>query len=112
MTDKHSFVLYDYIKKQIDELTDEERGQLFKAVLEYVTTGETPEMDRVLLMVFIGIRNDIDRSNAEWAKKRRAQSAGGRKGTSNRYGKKAEQDPDADLEQKKEKALALLWGSK
>lgn len=109
MTDKHSFVLYDYIKDQVDTLTDEERGQLFKAVLSYVTTGEMPQLDRVLMMVFIGIRNDIDRANEKWQTKRAKLSEAGKRGAESRS-KQKDADPDADLAQKKERALSMLWG--
>lgn len=110
MTDKHSFVLYDYIKDQVDTLTDEERGKLFKAVLEYVTTGDTPELDRVLMMVFIGIKNDIDRANEKWRSKREKLSQAGKRGAEVRKAKPNNDVPDADLQTKKDKALALLWG--
>lgn len=111
MTDKHSFILYDYIADQVNALTDEEAGLLLKGILHYVQTGQQPDLPRVVMMVFINVRNDIDRANTAWQEKHQALSEAGKRGAvkkSKGAKRPAEQDPDADLELKKARSLALL----
>ena len=60
MAKKKSFILYaDYIK-HISKLTDEEAGRLFKAIFDYVNSGETPNLDGMAAMAFSFISNQLD----------------------------------------------------
>lgn len=74
---KTSFVLYTQIAETLKELTDEEKGQLFQAILDYQTTGEVPELNRVVKMAFIPIMQDLDANNEKWEKTRQARSRAG-----------------------------------
>lgn len=60
MAKKKSFILYaDYIK-HIAKLTDEEAGRLFKAIFNYVNSGEIPNLDGMAAMAFSFISNQLD----------------------------------------------------
>ena len=49
--EKKSFVLYHDIRTPLELLTDEQRGKLFIALLDYSEHGELPDFDGALLMV-------------------------------------------------------------
>ena len=60
MAKKKSFILYaDYIK-HIAKLTDEEAGRLFKAIFDYVNSGEIPDLNGMAAMAFSFISNQLD----------------------------------------------------
>ena len=60
MAKKKSFILYaDYIK-HIGKLSDEEAGQLFKAIFDYVNEGRLPDLDGMAAMAFSFISNQLD----------------------------------------------------
>lgn len=60
MAKKKSFILYaDYIK-HIGRLSDEDAGRLFKAIFNYVNSGELPDLDGMAAMAFSFISNQLD----------------------------------------------------
>ena len=62
---RKSFILYTDNRKQVDMLSDEEAGRIFKALLAYVDEGKGLEKgSRLLKVVFEGFKAQIDR-NAE-----------------------------------------------
>ena len=74
MSEKKSFVLYtDYIK-HINRLTDEEAGQLFKALFRYVESGEIPELSDRADMAFSFITEQMGRDFEKWEKIRQKRS--------------------------------------
>lgn len=60
---KRSFKLFNDYKLKTDKLSDEEAGQLFKAILSYVNdTSVIPKLEnRVVDMAFTDIRGQLDR---------------------------------------------------
>ena len=54
---KNSFMLYLDQKDTFEALTDEEAGKLIKAIFKYEYDGEEEELDRILKMAFIPIKN-------------------------------------------------------
>lgn len=84
---KQSFVLYHDIRKPVELLSDEERGKLFLALLDYSEYGTFPEFEGALQMAFTFIQTDIDRDSASWeakrAKRREAGSMGGKQKVAN-----------------------------
>ena len=68
--DKESrgFVVYDELKAVIDELDDEQVGQLFRGMLDYHCTGEEPGFIGLLKFIFIPIKQGIDRNDERYAK--------------------------------------------
>ena len=78
---KDSFILYLEQKAIFDELDNEEAGALIKAIFEYQSTGETPNLDKSLKLAFIPIKGTLDRNEAKWEneiqKRREAGKLGG-----------------------------------
>ncbi len=91
---KDSFVLYTKINEVVRELTYEQKGKLFQAILDYEETGEQPELDQILRLVFIPIKQDLDRNNEKWEARSRARSEAGKKGMASRYGKAQTTEPN------------------
>lgn len=79
-TGKKSFVLYHDIRTPLELLTDEQRGKLFIALLNYSEYGELPDFDGALLMAFAFIRMSLDRDAEAWAEKRAKRAEAGRSG--------------------------------
>lgn len=77
---KRSFVLYYDYREHIALLTDEERGRLFMALLDYGETGEEPELEGAALMAFSFIRSQLDRDAARYNEKCRKRSEAGKLG--------------------------------
>lgn len=66
---KNSVIIYTDCLEQLDYLSMEERGTLFTAILNYQAGLELPELGRELRLIFIPIRQQIDRSNEAYARK-------------------------------------------
>lgn len=61
MEEKRTFILSTDREEDIDILTDEEAGQIFKAILKYISRGQEPEFeDRLLRIIFKRIKRDLD----------------------------------------------------
>ncbi len=69
---------YSYLES-IELLTDAERGRLFTALLEYSSTGVTPEFKGNERFVFSGMKAQIDRDKKNYEDKCRKQSENARK---------------------------------
>ena len=80
MSGKTSFVLYHDIREPVDMLTDEERGKLFSAILNYSEYGELPDFKGALQMAFAFIRTALDRDAEKWEDKRQKRVESGRLG--------------------------------
>lgn len=67
--DKESkgFVVYDEVKAVLDELTDEQIGELFRGMVDYHINGIDPNFDGVLKYVFIPLKQGIDRGDERYA---------------------------------------------
>lgn len=87
MEKKNSFVLYTDYRRQFDLLTDAELGQLIRAVMDYVETGQPPDLPAGPQMAFAFISAQIDRDMKKYhevvEKRRAAGSAGGKQKASN-----------------------------
>ena len=59
---KDSFILYLEQKQIFEMLTNEEAGQLIKAIFEYEDTGQIVNLDRSLQIEFIKIKISLDRN--------------------------------------------------
>ena len=87
-TGKRSFVLYHDIREPLKLLTDEERGKLFLALLDYSEYAALPDFKGSLQIAFSFIRTAIDRDAEAWEDKRqkraKAGSLGGQQTAANR----------------------------
>jgi hypothetical protein len=66
MGEQKGFVIYGDVRAVVDELTDEQTGKLFKAMIAYFTTGKAPKFDGVLKYVWIPIRQQMDRDKEKY----------------------------------------------
>lgn len=78
--EKKSFVLYHDIREPLEQLTMEQRGELFTAILNYSENGTIPDFRGELRMAFAFIRGALDRDAAAWEAKREKRVAAGRQG--------------------------------
>ena len=85
--DKKSFVLYNDQKEVIDELSDEQAGQLLKAIYEYNTTKKII-LKGSLKIIFIPFKTSFDRDDEKWEKTRNARSEAGKRHTGNQHTRK------------------------
>ena len=67
--DKKSFLIYLDYEEQFNLLTDEQIGQLMRAIIKYEKTQEEPQLDGVLKMAFSFIRTQLDRDRQKYQKK-------------------------------------------
>ena len=87
MADKKSFILYIERKKEIDMLSNEQCGILFKAIFEYVDTGNIPEIeDLAVKLMFSVFKAQINREAEKWKETCRKRSEAGKKGMATRWG--------------------------
>jgi hypothetical protein len=63
---KESFILYVEQKEIIDMLTDEEAGKIFKAIYEYELTGNVTELPYTLKLIFIPIKQSLERNKEKY----------------------------------------------
>lgn len=79
---KKSFVLYYDYRQHLSILSDEDRGRLLMALLDYGETGAEPDLDGAARMAFSFIASQMDRDAAKYAetvqKRREAGRQGGR----------------------------------
>lgn len=64
-----SFILYTSDYQLIEGLTDEQLGQLTRALFSYARDGEIIKLDPVVRMAFVFIKDKIDRNQAKYQKK-------------------------------------------
>lgn len=78
---KESFVLYTSQYEAVADLSVQQKGELFDALFQYVSTGEEPKFsDRETRMAFNFMRIQIDRDNAKYAEVCERRRAAGRMG--------------------------------
>lgn len=64
-----SFILYTSDYQLIEGLTDEQLGQLTRALFIYARDGEVIKLDPVVRMAFVFIKDKIDRNQQKYQKK-------------------------------------------
>lgn len=67
--EQKGFIIYGDTEPVVDRLTDEEAGQLFKGMVKYFNSGETPSFSGVLEFVFIPIKQQMDRDSEKYEEK-------------------------------------------
>ena len=87
---KKSFLLYTDLIHTVNKLNDEQAGQLFKHVLEYVN-DLNPQTDDILLQVcFEPIRQSLKRDLRKYENMREKKREAGKKGANKRWQKIAD----------------------
>ena len=64
-----SFILYTSDYQLIEGLTDEQLGQLTRALFIYARDGKTIKLEPVVRMAFVFIKDKIDRNQTKYQKK-------------------------------------------
>ena len=77
---KDSFILYTEQKEVIDKLSDEQAGKLIKAIYKYVETEKMPELDKLLDIVIIPFKQNLDRNKEKYNKISEIRDKAGAKG--------------------------------
>ena len=62
---KNSFFIYLDRRKEIEMLTDEQAGTLFKALMRYADLGEVPEFNNLALDLLFSVLKSAEDENAE-----------------------------------------------
>lgn len=66
---KNSFLIYLDYEEQFNLLTDEQIGQLMRAIMKYEKTREEPKLDGMLKMAFSFIKAQLDKDRAKYEEK-------------------------------------------
>lgn len=82
---KESFILFTEFRESFNELSNEEAGILIKAIFDYTATGIEPKLDKLLKLVFIPIKQCIDRNSQNYETIKNARSEAGKKGMEKRW---------------------------
>lgn len=77
---KNSFLIYHEYREHLKLLTDEQRGQLLMALIDYSEAGEIPELDGITQMAFSFIRSQMDRDSEKYESRVAANRENGKKG--------------------------------
>lgn len=67
--EKASFLMYLDYEEQFNLLSDEQIGQLIRAIIKYEKTGEVPILDGMLKMAFSFIKTQLDRDREKYQAK-------------------------------------------
>ncbi len=76
---KDSFLLFHEVRLFFEELTAEEQGRLFMALLDYSEYGKEPEFTGMLRMAFRAIQRTMDRNTEKWEQTCAKRSEAGKK---------------------------------
>ena len=88
-----SFILYTSYYALIEGLTDEQLGQLTRAIFLYARDGETINLEPVVRMAFGFIVDDMKRNKAKYEEKVERWRANGKKGGRPRKNQEDKQKP-------------------
>ena len=92
--DKKGFLFYYDYREHLQILTDEERGKLLIALLDYGVTGEHQKLEGAALMAFSFITSQMDRDAERYADKCKKRSEAGKQGGRPRKAKDSESGTD------------------
>lgn len=79
--DKNSFLMYLDYEEQFNLLTDEQIGQLMRAIIKYEKTRQVPELvDGMVKMSFSFIKTQLDKDREKYNQKCEENRENGKKG--------------------------------
>ncbi len=78
--DKVSFLIYLEYEEQFNLLSDEQLGQLMRAIMSYEKTGKEPQLDGMLKMAFSFIKTRLDKDREKYKSKCEKNKQNGAKG--------------------------------
>ena len=77
---KSSFLIYLDYKEQFNLLSNEELGQLLRAIMLYEETGKITELNGMLKMAFSFIKTQLDKDRQKYKEKCEKNKRNGSKG--------------------------------
>lgn len=80
-----SFVIFTSVDDFLQELTDEQAGLLFKAIVKYAKDGEIIETSGVVKFAFIHIKQQIDYNKDKYEEVKKKRAEAGKKGAEKRW---------------------------
>lgn len=83
--DKNSFLIYLDYQEQFELLTDEQAGQLIKAIIKYEKAGEITKLEGMTKMAFSFIKQQLDRDSEKWKEEKQKRSEAGKRGMAKRW---------------------------
>ena len=94
----NSFIIYHDTGDMVIKLSDESAGRLFKGIFQYAREGTVPDFsdDMVLEMVFIPIKNYLDRDAEAYEQRCEENRKNGMKGGRPPKEAKPENEPSYD----------------
>ena len=90
--DKKSFLMYFEYKKHFALLSNEQLGELVRAIFIYLETDIEPDLPDISKMAFSFIKANLDREYQNWIETKNKRSEAGKKGMESRYGKSKKQN--------------------
>lgn len=66
---KPGVMIYFDIRRQVERLSDEQRGKLFTAILDFAELGKEPMLDDMTGMCFDGLRPRIEKDGKKYEDK-------------------------------------------
>lgn len=83
---RDSVIIYTSISEVLELLTDEQKGQLFQAIIDYQLDKEV-KLDGLLKAVFVQVKQQIDMNNEKYDTVKEKRSKAGKKGMEKRWAK-------------------------
>jgi hypothetical protein len=80
MEGKKSFILYNDMLSIVNDLTDEQAGQLIKTIVSYVNDENPLITDQLIKIAFTPIKNQLKRDLSKWNEEKENKSNGGKLG--------------------------------
>ena len=91
---KNSFLIYHEYKEILEDLTDEEVGILFRAILDYEIEGTIPNFKGLMKMAFKVIQGNLDRDRNKYDKRCETSAENGKLGGRPRKSNKNLKEPN------------------
>lgn len=107
MGENKGFVVYHSYRECFEDLSDEEVGILFKAMLSYSETGEMPEMPKTLKVAFRFIKQQMDANKEKYIEKCNKRSEAGAKGGAPKGNQNAKKNNQKQAKQAKVNLVEL-----
>lgn len=95
-----SFILYTSYTDILQDLSNEELGLIFKAILVYKTNGQIIDLPKSLLTIFRFIKNQLDIDKQKWEQTKQARSSAGKLGGAPKGNKNAKNIQNSYIENK------------
>lgn len=97
MKQKSSFLIYHEYREPLKLLTDEQRGQLLMALIDYSESGVVPELDGISMMAFSFIQSQMDRDSKKYENRCSSNRENGKKGGRPKKENDTEENPKNPL---------------